>query len=153
VASRVQAFASVTAECEANGNAYGCAVGDASARAWAKATASAHAAAVAEASNVCQCQDGEAFAAAMAKGAAEFQTKIAVDVLASASGSVCVDAEGGTAAAKVSVLAKCIEKKYAYVWALAQAKALIDGNCKIGLNAEAEIKAIAAGSITKISKC
>jgi hypothetical protein len=149
----VQAITSAFAKCTATGNAWGCASAEAIARAWATASATAHATAVADASNICHCEDGEAFALAWASGSASFEALIKADVYASASASVCVEASGGTATAEISVFAKCIEKKYAYVMAYAQAKALLAGKCKIGLNAQAEIDALASGRLVSYSNC
>jgi hypothetical protein len=153
LSNRVQAITSAYAKCVATGNAYGCAIAEATASAWAQACASAHASAVAQASNYCECKDATAYAFAMAQGAADFEARIKADVSASASAEVCVVANGGTASAEISVIATCIEKKYAYVMALAQARALIAGKCKYGLTAEAEIQAIASGTLVTKSQC
>jgi hypothetical protein len=152
----LQAITSAFAKCAANGNAYGCASASAAASAWAKATASAHASAVADATNQCNCKDAKAFAGAWASGDAEaFEAKIVADVSAKATAAVCVKSSGPgqSATAEVGVVAKCIEKKYAYVMAEAQAKALLAGNCKHGLQAKAEIDALTSGTIVSKSNC
>jgi hypothetical protein len=152
----VQAITSAYAKCTSTGNAYGCASAEAGARAWAEATASAHASAVADATNVCECKDGQAFAGNWASGSTgEIVAKIKADVSAKATAAVCVKSSGPgqSATAEVGVVAKCIEKKYAYVIAEAQAKALIAGKCKLGLQATAEIDALTKGTIVSISNC
>jgi hypothetical protein len=152
----VQAITSAAAKCTATGNAYGCASAGAAARAWAFATASAHASAVAEAVNYCHCKDADAFATAWASGSAgAFTAQIAVDVASEATGAVCVSSSGpgSFATAEVSVLAKCIEKKYAYVMAEATAKALVAGKCEYGLEAQAEIDALTQGTLVSYSNC
>jgi hypothetical protein len=131
--NNVQAITSAYAKCTSTGNAYGCASAEAAASAWAEATASAHASAVADATNVCECKNAEGFAGAWASGATgAFEAKIKVDVASKAAAAVCVKSEGPgqTATAEVATVAKCIEKKYAYVMADAQARALIKGECK-----------------------
>jgi hypothetical protein len=150
----LQAITSAYAKCTATGNAYGCASAEAAASAWAEATASAHASAVADAVNVCHCKNAEGFAGAWASGeAGSFVAKIKADVSAKATAAVCVKSNGGTATAEVAVIAKCIEKKYAYVMAEATAKAVIAGDCKWGLQATAEIDALTKGKIVEKSNC
>jgi hypothetical protein len=152
----MQAITSGYAKCTATGNAYGCASAEAAASAWASATASAHAAAVADAVNICHCKNAEAFAGSWASGTAgAFEAKIKADVASSATAAVCVTSSGPgqTATAEVAVVAKCIEKKYAYVMAEAQAKALINGDCAWGLGAQAEIDALTKGTLVSKSNC
>jgi hypothetical protein len=152
----VQAITSAYAKCTSTGNAYGCASAEAAAKAWASATASAHASAVADAVNYCHCKDAPAFAGAWASGTAgAFEAKIKADVAAKAIGAVCVKSTGPgqTATAEVSVVAKCIEKKYAYVMAEATAKALIAGKCQYGVEAQAEIDALTKGTLVSHSNC
>jgi hypothetical protein len=152
----MQAITSAYAKCTATGNAYGCASAEAAARAWATATASAHAAAVADATNYCKCTNADEFAGAWSSGTAgAFEAKIKADVAAKATGAVCVKSSGPNqiATAEVSVVAKCIEKKYAYVMAEATAKALIAGGCKYGLEAQAEIDALTKGTLVSLSNC
>jgi hypothetical protein len=152
----VQAITSAYSKCTATGNAYGCASAEAAASAWAEATASAHASAVADAVNVCNCKNAKGFASAWASGeAGEFVAKIKADVSAKATAAVCVKSNGPgqSATAEVAVVAKCIEKKYAYVMAEAQAKALVAGDCKWGLQAQAEIEALTKGTIKTVSDC
>jgi hypothetical protein len=152
----LQAITTAYSKCTATGNAYGCASAEAAASAWAKATASAHASAVADAVNVCHCKNAKGFAGAWATGkAGAFEAKIKADVSAKATSAVCVKSNGPgqSATAEVAVVAKCIEKKYAYVMAEAQAKALVAGDCKWGLQAKAEIDALTKGTIKTISNC
>jgi hypothetical protein len=152
----LQAITSANAKCTSTGNAYGCASAEAAAKAFAQATASAHASAVADATNACKCKNGKAFATAWLSGSAgAFEATITADVAAKATAAVCVKSNGPgqSATAEVGVVAKCIEKKYAYVMAYAQAKALIAGECQWGLQANAEIDALTKGTIKSVSNC
>jgi hypothetical protein len=152
----LQAITSAYSKCTSTGNAYGCASAEAAASAWAEATASAHASAVADAVNECHCKNAEGFASAWSSGSAgAFVAKIKADVSAKATSAVCVKSNGPgqSATAEVAVVAKCIEKKYAFVMAEAQAKALVSGDCKWGLQAQTEIDALTKGTIESQSNC
>jgi hypothetical protein len=141
----LQAFTTAYANCTSTDikNAVGCGFASAAASAWARATYSAHAKAVANATNNCNCEDGVAFASALANGTAEvFSSQLCADVTARANAEVCVTGAGGILTAEVSDFQACLQRKYALVFAKATARALTEGNCEVGTLASAEIEAI-----------
>lgn len=111
----MQAIAAADAQCDTNGNAYGCASAWAYAEAWAEAVAEANAEAWAGAINKCNCQHHDQIAEANADGHANAFKELVVSVKADASADVC---SSGNGHASVSARAECTQNLYSNVFAL-----------------------------------
>lgn len=133
-----EVWAKADATCKGEGNVYGCAAAYAVAKRWAKAWGSAYADAYADAYNSCKCNKKRQEAGAYAFGTAEEMVDLVAKVSAVAEADVCIY---GTGYESSHVESHCLQKVYANLWAKSISKALIEGDCYKGLDADAYIKA------------